>query len=372
MLTKIIAVVLAGITLIFAARAEERFGHNLVEARIKLPKETFLRGATDPVADLMVELTLTNRSKPENLKPVTREITVVDPLTPEQLEAIHKKAGEMALTEESLKELTAITAANVKKSTKDVFSPNKESLGYAYVEPQLGPQDNIEFVITKLPEEGEAVPANAKPVIAPRDNAADHIGKTELTPTLYLAAGATSPAFSLPVGKFYVIRDPGVYSIKAVLRLIGDSQVESKVKALESNEEKFRVLPFKAVDQKISEIRSHWDDYERGVPTFAYMLYQVKTSGVFDEIWHVQRIPVRGQNRWEWARLCTVKAGTLAEVVQLAPKKVAVLAQLQSGNAGFYKIDFTAVGAKVTADEKEVKDNTMPKIKVEGGNATLE
>jgi hypothetical protein len=209
--TKLYAGIIAGLMLALSAQAEEKFGHGIVEARIKLPKEIFIRGSTDPVADLQVELTLTNKTKPENRKPVSKPMTVVEPLTKEQLEAINKKAGDMKITADNVKDLTAMTAANIKESSKDVLVANKDSLGLAYVEPQLGPQDNIDFIITKMPEEGEAAPADAKPIIAPRDNRPDHIGRTDLSPTKYLAAGETSEAFILPVGKYYVIRDPGVF-----------------------------------------------------------------------------------------------------------------------------------------------------------------
>ena len=56
--------ILAGLGL--AARAAESFGENLVEVKLALPKgETYIRGATDPVLDLVAEITLTNTSEKE-------------------------------------------------------------------------------------------------------------------------------------------------------------------------------------------------------------------------------------------------------------------------------------------------------------------
>jgi len=346
-----------------SAQAADFFGENLIEVKLSLPKgDTYMRGASDPVADLVAELTLTNITKKENLGNESQVVPANQRFTPDeiaQLEGLSKEE-QNALLEK-------------KKATKsiEVRPVNKESLGASYVEPQLGPHDVVDFIITKLPDEGEAAPAeNAKPIIIPRDNKADSISRVDLSEIKYLAAGETSPVFSLPVGKYYTIRDPGTYSIKAVLRTIGNNTKPQKF--AESNEEKFRVLPFKIVPQTIEVLQRNLEFYERGIPSYDYLLYQVKNLQGFDEVYFAQRIPVRGISTWEWQRLCTVKAGTQAQIANLAPKKVAVLAVHSKGDAGLYNIDFSKPGAVVTGKIIELKDGAQPKLKVEAGAASVE
>lgn len=355
--------VLSGVLcLAHSAGAADFFGENLVEVKLALPKgDLYMRGATDPVADLVATLTLTNLSKKENLS--NESVTVPDNqrLTSEEL------ANLTNMSDEQRKELV-----EKKKATKTIeLRPiNQDSLGVAYTEPQLGPHDVVDFLITRLPEEGETVPENAKPVYVPRDGKADSVSRVDLAQTKYLAAGETSPVYTLPVGKYYIIRDPGLYSIKAVLKTIGNSSTEQKFTV--SNEEKFRVLPFKVIDQKITEVQRNWDMYERGIPNFGYHLYQVNTAEGHDDVYLVQRIPLRGVAHWEWTRLCSVKDGTQAQVAQLDPTKIAVLAVHHKGDAGLYTVDFTKVGAKVAAKSVEVKAGAEPKLKVEAGAASVE
>ncbi|MFH0940097.1 MAG: hypothetical protein V1899_12580 [Planctomycetota bacterium] len=346
--------------------ADNAFGDNLIDVKISLPKgDTYLRGVTDPVADLIVNVSLTNRTVKENRNKEIVAVPTVARLSAEELAVLQAKVvtGKLTMNEQ-------IAEVTKKKSDMEitVYPINKDSLGYDYVEPQLGPHDNIDFIITKLPEEGETAPDKPQHIL--RDNKPDSISKTDLTPKNYLAAGETSPDFPLCVGKYYLINNPGRYSIKAVLRLIADTGKPTRL--AESNEETFRVLPFKIVPQKIEELQNNWQEYERGVPTFDYLLYQVKTSAQWDEIYYVQRVPVRKLNRWEWTRLCTVKAGTQAQIAQLAPKKVAVLAVHHKGDAGLYTLDFTTISPKVTAKILEVKGDAAPKLKVEGGAVNAE
>lgn len=353
--------ILAGSSLIGTA-GEALFGENLVEVKLTLPKgEAYFRGATDPVADLVAELTLTNKTKKENLAKETVNISTATRITPDEIAKLEKQTPD---------EHAKLVASKKEDKTIEVFSPNKESLGYAFVEPRLGPYDFVEFIITKLPDEGEAPVEGAKPVIIPRDNKPDQVNRVDLAPTHYLAAGESSPVFSLPVGKYYLVRDPGLYSIKAVLKLIPDSAQPGRF--CESNEEKFRILPLKVMEHKIEQIQANWADYERGVPTFDYLVYQVKTSGPFDEVWAVQRMRVRHQDKWEWTRLCTVKQGTTIQLAPLGGKKVAILSQHAKGDVGLYTLDFTKPGVVITAKISELKAGSEPKLKVEGGQISVE
>jgi hypothetical protein len=348
--------------------AADLLGENLIEAKITLPKDVFLRGATDPVSDLTIDLTLTNRTAKENLNKEVTPVTTVNRFSAEELAEIERKAIAGKMTAEDHAKAVEGKKVLVNQETWPV---NKDSIGLAYVEPRLSAGDDVEFVIQKLADEGEAAPEGAKPQIIARDTRVEGPEKGDRSPTRYLAAGETSPVFNLPVGKFYLIRDPGKYSIKAVLRTLGDSGKPSKF--AESNEETFRVLPYKVVSEKIADVQGNWQEYERGRPTFDYMLYQCKTAAQWDEIYYVQRIPVRKINRWEWGRLCTVKPGTQVQVAQVSPKKVAILAAQYKGDAGLYTLDFSKTGVTVTSETKQMKDEvTPPKLKVEGGTVSAE
>lgn len=331
------------------------FGENLIEVKLTLPKgDTYMRGATDPVADLVAEITLTNRTAKENLNRETQPIEDSSRLTSDEY---------MKLQTMTREEQVALLEKKKVNRELEVYSVNKDSLGFAYVEPQLGPHDFVDVVITKLPEEGQ--PAPEKPIIIRRDNKPDHVSTTDMSPTKYLAAGETTKPISLPVGKFYQIRDPGKYSIKVVLYNILDNDKPSKF--AESNEETFRVLPFKVVDRKIGEVRENIENYERGTPAFDYMIYQVKTGGNFDEVWYLQRIPVRKMDTWEWTRLCTVKDGTVAQIAQLGPKKVKLVAAQAKGDLGIYELDFSKPGVVVKSEVKDLKaDGNIPKLGADG------
>ncbi|MCY3019967.1 MAG: hypothetical protein NTW87_13190 [Planctomycetota bacterium] len=351
--------------------AGEFFGENLVTVKLTLPKgDTYIRGTTNPVANLVAEVALTNVTEKEKLTKETVSVTTVGFLSSDELIALTDKLKKEATKEAILEMINAETEKKKATADKDVFPVNQKSIGVAYPPPELGPHEVINFVITKLPEEGAAVPEGAKPVIIPRDNKPDHVGRVDWSPVKYLAAGENSPVYSLPVGEYYRISEAGLYSIKAVLLTVGDSNKPQKL--TESNEEKFRVLPFKKVDQKIDELRRNWEFYERGYPSFEYMLYQVVNGAGYDEVYWVQRIMVRGSPRWEWERVCTVKGGTLAQVAFLGPKKYAVMAVQAKGDGGLYTLDFNTVGPTLTTKAFEVKEGTTPKLKVEAGVPAVE
>jgi hypothetical protein len=363
-----IRVILAtlAVALIGSVSAADLPGENMIDVKITLPKgDTYLRGASDPVADLIVEMTLTNKTAKEDLNKETITVPTVKRVTGEELADMASQAAEGKMTsEQQMEKVKAKTGTE----SRDQYKVNQNSTGYAYAEPNLNAHDNIDFIITRIPEEGEVVPENAKPKPVIRDNKAENVNNVDVSPVKYLAAGETTPAFILPVGRYYVIREPGMYSIKAVLKEVGDNSKGAK--HAESNEEKFRVLPFKIVTGKIEEVQENWEHYERGIPNFDYMLYQVKTSGQFDEVWAVQRIPVRRVDRWEWTRVCTVKAGTQVQIAQINPKKVALLAVHHKNDAGIYTIDFSVAGPKIDVKTMDAKEGL--KLKVDGGNASAE
>ena len=345
------------------AYCADKAGENIIEMKLALPKgDSYMRGASDPVADLTADITFINKSQKENRVKKTVAVQVVSRLTTEEVASLKNMplADQKALLEK-------------KVGTKDIeeMPVNDSSFGYAYVEPQLGPVDNIEFIITKLPDEGEAAaPEGSKSAIIPRDAIPDRASRIDAQPIKYVAAGETSPSYSLPVGKFYLLRNPGTYSIKAQMRSIPDSSAPAHF--VVSNEEKFRVLPFKIVDQRIGDLKAALSDYERGHPDFDYMLYQVKSDANYDEVFALQRIVARGVEHWEWTPICTVKAGVPAQVAQINPKKVALLVLHAKGDAGLYKLDFSAIGVKIETQVLPAKDGVAPKLKVEGGNVSIE
>lgn len=350
--------------LAFTAGAAEFFGENAVDAKIALPNgDTYIKGASDPVLNLDVTVTLTNKTKKEDLTPETVTLPAPQRLSTDDIIKLDKMTVE---------EQNALLE-KLKNNTRQIEQHriNPESLSIAYLEPQLGPHDSIEFLITKLPEEGEAVPENAKPTFALRDNKPDSISSVDMAPRRYLAAGESSPAFTLPVGKYYQVREPGMYSVRAVIKTLGDNAAERKV--VTSNEEKFRVLPFKVVPQRLDYLKADWHFYERGEPKFDYMVYQVRTETRDDELWTVQRISVRGLNQWEWRQICSVKGGTQAQVAMLGKNKVAVLAIQKRGNLGHYELDFTQPGLKITKSViKDLAEGATPKLRVEGGASSVE
>ena len=213
--------------------------------------------------------------------------------------------------------------------------------------------------------------AEAAPVAAiPRDHGPDFADPVEQERTRYLAAGETSESYTLHPGKYYKLTQPGLYTIKARMRSIGDTNAPDKV--LYSNEEKFRVLPYKQVDQTIDFLRSDLADFERGHPKFDYLLYQVKSTAEFDELYAVQKITFQRVEHLEWTRVCSVKAGTTVQVAQLTPTKVAALAVQRQGDAGLYTLDFSAPGVKIASQHFPPKAEGLPKLKVEGGNISVE
>ncbi|HLX60950.1 MAG TPA: hypothetical protein VKX17_06670 [Planctomycetota bacterium] len=333
----------------------------VIELKLALPNgDTYVRGpGSDPVAALVADITLVNKTPKEDL--VKKKVTVTDvaQLTSEEFSKLRE------MTPEQQKQLL-----EKKKTTREIeVEPvNENSLGFAYRAPRLGPVDNVEFIITKLPEEGETVPEGAKPVTIPRDNLPDQATALDPVPNKYVAAGESSPAYTLPVGRYYVIRNPGQYSIKAAMPDIPDPK--SPTGYAFSNEEKFRVLPFKSVDLRVEDLEKELSLYERGYPEFDYMLYQVRAEAGYDEIYALQRVHILGVDHWEWNRVCSVKVGTSPLVIQLSPKKVKIGAALAKGDAGIYTIDFSTPGVKIEAETKPMKDGQ--KLKNEGGNISVE
>ena len=110
----------------------------------------------------------------------------------------------------------------------------------------------------------------------------------------------------------------------------------------------------------------------RGAPSFDYQLYQVMNELGYDDVYWVQRIRAPEGTRWDWERLCTVKASVPVQVAHLGPGKIAVLAVQSKGDAALYTLDFTTIGPKVTAKTIELKEGAAPKLKVEGGVPSVE
>ncbi len=102
------------------------------------------------------------------------------------------------------------------------------------------------------------------------------------------------------------------------------------------------------------------------------MIYQVKADANFDDVYALKRNHVLGTDRWEWTRVCTVKTGTTAQVAQLAPKKVALLVVQAKGDAALYTLDFAPIGVKIDAKSVALKEGAAPKLKIEGGNISVE
>lgn len=359
----------------FVARAQD-FGKDFVECKIELPNGAqYMKGATDPVADLVVKLTLTNKTQTERLENETVTYRDIEHLTTDDTKKIEEIAKEGLKDKDKAAEFPAkleeFMKGKEKQRTLEQQPVNKNSMSIAYVPPALGPHDLVEFVIKKVPE-GEAQGDGApKPKAAPRDMLVQHTAPSDYVPTAYLAAGATSPEFLLPAGQWYRIDEPGEYTIKAIVRGIGQSQSESKT--VESNEERFRVLPYKIVTRKIDRIQDFWEEYERGHPAFEYMFYELQTNAAYREVYYVQKVMNRGLEKWEWHRLCTVDPFSKVQVAQVNPKKVAILAKHWKGDAGLYQVDFASTDPKI--ESKTIKlagDQAPPALKVEGGVVSAE
>jgi hypothetical protein len=371
MLTRRLAVLSGVLVLGAAIQAGELFGENLVQVKLALPKgDTYIRGETDPVANLMADVTLTNVTEKEKRQKEPVAVTRVNFMHAEELIALEEVLKKAETKDAMMEAINAATGKKKGQADIEVYPVNPKSIGVAYAEPAIGASDTISFVITKLPEEGEAVPEGAKPAIVEASKEVGQIGQLDASPLKYLAAGESSPAYTLPVGRQYLIRQPGLYSIKARMRWIGDTNTAAKV--AESNEEKFRVLSFKVVDATVDTLKRNWEAFERGYPAFDHMIYQVKDSVLSGALYTVQRIMVRGTPTWEWRQLCSVKPGTQALVAFLAPKKYALLATHASGEVSLYTLDFNPIGGQVTQKAVEAKAGATPQLKVEGGAPSVE
>ncbi|MCZ7648837.1 MAG: hypothetical protein M5U26_26865 [Planctomycetota bacterium] len=353
-----------------APLAAQDFGKDFVECKIELPNgSTYLHGATDPIADLSVKLTLTNKTSTERLQNETDTYRDVDFLTNEDMQKIEQLARENLETKEQREEFASKLDEFMKSKEKprkvERQPVNKDSLGLAYAPPVLGPHDLVRFVITKVTEGDE------KPAPVERNMMVQHTAVSDFVPTAYLAAGETSPEFILPAGKWYKVVEPGEYTIKAIVRGIGNSQTNTK--EIESNEERFRVLPYKVVDRKVEDVRDFWDQFERGHPSFEYMFYELNRTAPYREIYYVQKVLHRGIEDWEWHRLCTVDPFTKVQVAQVTPRQVAILAKHWKGDAGLYTVDFSTVDPKVTSKIIKLQPNQeLPKLRAEGGQVSAE
>ena len=337
---------------------------DIIECKIALAKgEVYMRGATDPVADLSITLTLTNTSPAEKTAKESVQVKEAKFLTPDEY---NKLISTPTKTKEELDALLK-PSLDASKSTKNIeVEPiNKASFGHPYVPPELGPQDLLDIEIVKVAEGAQPEGAKTKPVR--RDMPVDYTGKLGRTPMAYLAAGATSPEYVLPIGKFYLVREPGKYTAKAILRDVPDSRTPSG--RVESNTVEFRVLPYKVVDTKVEDLTAWWAEYERGHPNFDYMFYQLSVNAPYQEIYYVQRLKPLGVEKWEWHRLCTIASGSTAQVAQVSPTQVAILAPQAQGNAGLYVVDFSTVDPKIVKTQQlPIVDKKIPTLVVEGGN----
>jgi len=338
---------------------------DMIDCEISLPKgEVYSHGATDPVEGLVVSLILKNTTPADKRQAQDVTVREAKPLSPEQIKQL--TTDVIAKDEVAAKIETVVKASDSSKQIK-VFPVNKDSFGFAYAVPQLGPQELVTFVITKAdaePVEGK------KPAVVRRDMAVEYTSSADRRPNAYLAPGTASPEFILPVGAFYKVVDPGNYTMKAIIKDIRDTRTPSG--CVESNEVQFRVLPFKVVNRKIADLQAWWEDYERGTPEFEFMFYQLQMAAPYQEIYFVRKRTVRGIVRWEWRRLCSVIQGGKVQFKIAGPKKFAILSPQAAGDAGLYTVDFTPYDTAVTGKVMPLVDKKMPTLTVEGGEAKAE
>jgi len=290
-------------------------GRDMVEAKITLPNgESYTRGTTNPVDDLVVKLVLTNRTKPSSPPP----------------------------------------------------SQNVGSYNYTYAEPALGPHDIVDLQIFRIPEEGEAAKA---PILIKRSVDGGILQPADLKETQFLEAGKSSPEYNLQAGHFYNVLEPGKYKVKAILTGIADSTKPSG--HAESNEESFTVVPFKSVPLKIEDLKKDWEAYERGYPPFPFMIYLLPTSGEHREIFYVKKIVVHGLNQWDWYRLCSVAPGTTPQVKQMSTTKFAIASIQTKGDAALYTLDFSAYTPALTCTPVKVEGGKIGALTVEGDKAEV-
>ncbi|MCX7803548.1 MAG: hypothetical protein N3A38_00005, partial [Planctomycetota bacterium] len=212
------------------ARSEDNLARGTcLDIKIRLPKaETYIRGETDPVLDLKIEVTISNVMPKD------------DPV---------------------------------------------RGIGELYRPVKLSPHDFIQFEILPVEDvaaEGGEGGGEPKPKPKPirRDMPLLPAEPENLRDSKYLGPGE-SETVVVDAGRHYLIDRPGIYSIKA--RMFGPNGIVS-------NEEKFRVLPFKKVDQSAAELERLWKQYERDRLEFPFMVYQVRTNAAFDEVIYVQRV----------------------------------------------------------------------------------
>jgi hypothetical protein len=338
---------------------------DMIDCEISLPKgEVYTHGATDPVQDLVVSLVLKNNTPADKRTPADVTVRVAKPLTPELVQKLTTKEIEKGQVQAEVD--AAVKSCDSTTQIK-VAPVNKDSFGFAYIKPQLGPHELVTFIITKA---DATVEEGKKPKTIARDMSVEYTAPADRDANAYLAPGTTSPEYILPVGAFYKVVDPGTYKMKAILKDIRDTRTPSG--CVESNEVTFTVLPFKVVNRKVDDLRSWWEDYERGVPEFEYMFYQLQMAAPYQEVHFVRKRTVRGIVKWEWRRLCSVKQGGKVQFKMAGPKKCAILSPQAAGDAGLYTVDFTPYDTAVTGKVMQLADKKMPTLVVEGGEAKAE
>lgn len=370
----LLAAVLPFVLLCASLRAEDDQPKHFIEAEIALPGKTvFLRGEHDPIADLTVALTLKNSTPTASTTVKTLEIDDMHPFSEEERAELQKIAKEAKSKEEFESKRAEFGKKRKKNITVKEEPVNKDSLGYAYTPPQLGPDDLVEMIVLRLPgpDDKDADGKPAQPERIERDMAAEYTQPVDNSnPTRYLAAGATSDPYTLPVGKFYRIQKPGMYSVQAVIHSIPDDRTPEK--CVMSNVVNFQILPYQICKVKLPYLKRDWEEFERGHPNFSYMFYELPVEASYREVYYVQRLSVRGVEKWEWHRLCTVAEGTSVQVQQVDKNKVALLAQHAKGDAGLYTVDFSTVDPTVTSQTLALKGGALPTLKVEGGTVSAE
>jgi hypothetical protein len=337
----------------------------VIELKLSLPNgAVYRRGATDPVEGLIANLQLVNVSKPYNRTPVEVKIRTVRQLTPEEE---FKLASDPTLLTADEAELERRAAELRSEETVKEMPTNPDSFGIAYAPPKFGTHELVTATIFPVPEEGEAAAegATAKPLPIKRNMSIEYTAQSDAAPSAYLAPGATSPAYPLAVGKFYKIPAPGLY--RMTVSMPGFADPKNLLKRIESNPVTFRVLPYKAVNRKIEELKRDWTEFERDELNFDYMFYELPTDQPYRVIYYVRAIKARELKRWEWSQLCSVARDGAVQIEQLTSKKVAVLAPHDGGFAGLFMVDFTTLDPTVTTKRLPLKPGREWKLQVENG-----
>jgi len=346
----------------------QELGVDIVGCQITLPNgTTYLKGATAPVKDLVVGLTLTNKTQKEDTSLEVVQVRKSKHMSFEEqkkygTELVKGPGGEPLEGDALVSHIERRVRQGLTKTENiELKRINPQSLHFNYVEPQLGPQQFLAFVITKVTDDPDA---QIEPIPFDYDN--QYTSPVTYQPRRFLAPGTSTEEFILPVGKFYNIVDPGTYQIKAIVKGISSSQMPAFT--LQSNTLQFTVIPYKRVALKQSDLVRNWEDYERGHPKFDYMIYELDKAGPYREIYYVQRFLARGLERFEWHRLCTVDQNYTSQVALIDEKRVAVFTKNYEDTHTLYTLDFNTIEAGVTS-KPYPQDG---KLVVEGEQVTVQ